>query len=602
MPSWIISPAAIIAAMPCAASLPTPIRTLLVANRGEIAVRVIRAAHELGIRAIAVYGDGEHGAMHARLADEAWTIPSTASIPYLDIPAVIEIARRGNADAIHPGYGFLAENPDFARACDGAGIVFVGPSATAIAAMGDKIEARRIAAAAGVPVVPGSDGPVASPSAALAWGAEHGYPVAVKASGGGGGRGFRVARGPEEMEAAFLGASGEAARSFANPEVYLERYLDDPRHIEVQLMADAQGRILAIGDRDCSVQRRHQKLIEEAPAPGIPDGTRKAMADAAIALARAVAYRGAGTVEFLLDASGQFAFLEMNTRIQVEHPVTELTTGIDLVREQILVAGGAPLSFGVVDVVPRGHAIECRINAEDPGKGFAPVSGTIARFQPPAGMGVRVDSAAESGSRIHPAYDSLVAKVVAWGRNRSEATARMRRALLELDVTGVPTTREFHLRLLDHPAWQDGTATTTFLDRHPEVLPPPAEPLPAAELGDGTPFEVVAEVDGHRFDVRVHGEAKPAFNSAPLPRPKAPSRLDSDRSADDTLLRSPIQGTVVRLAVNPGESVMRGQTVCVVEAMKMENDVTAHRAGVLKTVAATPGMAVRVGDPIAEIT
>jgi acetyl-CoA/propionyl-CoA carboxylase, biotin carboxylase, biotin carboxyl carrier protein len=602
MPSWIISPAAIIAAMPCAASLPTPIRTLLVANRGEIAVRVIRAAHELGIRAIAVYGDGEHGAMHARLADEAWTIPSTASIPYLDIPAVIEIARRGNADAIHPGYGFLAENPDFARACDGAGIVFVGPSATAIAAMGDKIEARRIAAAAGVPVVPGSDGPVASPSAALAWGAEHGYPVAVKASGGGGGRGFRVARGPEEMEAAFLGASGEAARSFANPEVYLERYLDDPRHIEVQLMADAQGRILAIGDRDCSVQRRHQKLIEEAPAPGIPDGTRKAMADAAIALARAVAYRGAGTVEFLLDASGQFAFLEMNTRIQVEHPVTELTTGIDLVREQILVAGGAPLSFGVVDVVPRGHAIECRINAEDPGKGFAPVSGTIARFQPPAGMGVRVDSAAESGSRIHPAYDSLVAKVVAWGRNRSEATARMRRALLELDVTGVPTTREFHLRLLDHPAWQDGTATTTFLDRHPEVLPPPAEPLPAAELGDGTPFEVVAEVDGHRFNVRVHGEAKPAFNSAPLPRPKAPSRLDSDRSADDTLLRSPIQGTVVRLAVGPGDSVVRGQTVCVVEAMKMENDVTAHRAGVLRTVAATPGMAVRVGDPIAEIT
>ena len=593
--------AAIIAFMPGAASLPTPIRTLLVANRGEIAVRVIRAAHELGLRAVAIYGDGEHEAMHARLADEAWRIPSTAPIPYLDIPAVVEIARRGNADAIHPGYGFLAENPEFARACAGASIIFVGPPTEAIAAMGDKIEARRIAAAAGVPVVPGSDGPVDSASAALAWGAEHGYPVAVKASGGGGGRGFRVARGPQEMEAAFLGASGEAARSFANPEVYLERYLDDPRHIEVQLMADAHGRIIAVGDRDCSVQRRHQKLLEEAPAPGIPDRTRAAMADAAVALARAVAYRGAGTVEFLLDANGQFAFLEMNTRIQVEHPVTEVTTGIDLVREQILVAGGAPLSFALDDVVPRGHAIECRINAEDPGKDFAPIPGTITGFQVPAGMGVRVDSAAESGSRIHPAYDSLIAKVVAWGRDRGEATARMRRALLEFDVTGVPTTREFHLRLLDHPEWQLGVATTTFLDRHPEVLPPPAEVFPTAEPGGETPFEVVAEVDGRRFEVLVHGEAKPAFSAVSLPRPKAPSKPDSDRSGDDTLLRSPIQGTVVRIAVQPGDSVVRGQTVCVVEAMKMENDVTAHRAGVLTTVSATPGMAVRVGEPIAEI-
>src|SRR5215210_4968855 len=297
------------------------------------------------------------------------------------------------------------------------------------------------------------------------------------------------------MEAAFFGAAGEAARSFANPEVYLERYLDDPRHIEVQLMADAHGQIIAVGDRDCSVQRRHQKLIEEAPAPNIPDGTRKAMADAAVALARAVAYRGAGTVEFLLDASGQFAFLEMNTRIQVEHPVTEMTTGIDLVREQILVAGGAPLSFAVEDVVPRGHAIECRINAEDPSKGFAPVPGTITHFQPPAGMAVRVDSAAESGSRIHPTYDSLIAKVVAWGRDRGEATARMRRALLELGVRGVPTTREFHLRLLGHPEWQRGAATTTFLDRYPEVLPPPAAPFATTESGDERPFEVVAEVD-----------------------------------------------------------------------------------------------------------
>src|SRR5215211_1641287 len=598
----IVLAAVIIAAMPGVRSPQTPIRTLLIANRGEIAVRVVRAAHELGLRAVAIYGEGEHEVMHVRLADDAWRIASAATIPYLDIPAIIEIARRSGADAIHPGYGFLAENPDFAQASADAGIVFVGPPAEAIAAMGDKIEARRIAAAAGVPVVPGSDGPVDSASAALAWGAEHGYPVAVKASGGGGGRGFRVARAPEEMESAFLGASGEAARSFANPEVYLERYLDDPRHIEVQLMADAHGQIIAVGDRDCSVQRRHQKLIEEAPAPGIPEETRKAMADAAVALARAVAYRGAGTVEFLLDAGGKFAFLEMNTRIQVEHPVTEMTTGIDLVREQILVACGAPLSFAVEDVVARGHAIECRINAEDPGKGFAPVPGTITRFQPPAGMGVRVDSAAESGSRIHPAYDSLIAKVVAWGRDRGEARARMRRALLELDVAGVPTTRQFHLRLLDHPEWQCGAATTTFLDQYPEVIPPPANlPLSVAS-GDEAPFETVAEVDGHRFVVRVYGDAKPAASEVSLQRPKAPSKPDSGRSGDDRLLRSPIQGTVVRVPVATGDSVVRGQTVCVVEAMKMENDVTAHRAGMLTTVAAAPGMAVRVGDPIAEIT
>ena len=598
----IILAAAIIAAMPDVTVRHTPIRTLLVANRGEIAVRVIRAAHDLGIRAVAVYGEGEQQAMHVRLADDAWCIPSAAPIPYLDISAIIEIARRCGADAVHPGYGFLSENPDFARASADAGIVFVGPPAEAIAAMGDKIEARRIAAAAGVPVVPGSDGPVGAPPDALAWGAEHGYPVAVKASGGGGGRGFRVARGPEEMEAAFLGASGEAARSFANPEVYLERYLADPRHIEVQLMADGRGQIIAVGDRDCSVQRRHQKLIEEAPAPDIRQETRQAMASAAVALAHAVSYRGAGTVEFLLDADGHFAFLEMNTRIQVEHPVTEMTTGIDLVREQILVAGGAPLSFAVENTVPRGHAIECRINAEDPGKGFTPAPGAITRFHPPAGMGVRVDSAAESGSSIHSAYDSLIAKVVTWGRDREEATARMRRALAELDVEGVPTTREFHLRLLDHPGWQRGRTTTTFLDQHPEVLPPPADAAPTIELSDQGPFEVVTEVGGRRFEVRVYGASTPVTDTVRSGRPKPPAKSATDRSGENALLRSPIQGTVVRVTVAPGDAVTRGQTVCVVEAMKMENDVTAHRDGVLAAVAAAPGMAVRVGDPIAEIT
>jgi acetyl-CoA/propionyl-CoA carboxylase biotin carboxyl carrier protein len=580
----------------------TPITTVLIANRGEIAVRVIRSGRELGLRTIAIYGAGEHDAMHTRLADDAWAIPSETAIPYLDIPAILDIARRAGADAVHPGYGFLAENAAFATACADAGIAFVGPPAAAIAAMGDKIEARRIAAAAGVPIVAGSDGPLESVADALAWGAEHGYPVAVKASGGGGGRGFRVAHGPGEMEAAFLGASGEAARSFANPEVYLERYLDDPRHIEVQLMADAHGTVIAVGDRDCSVQRRHQKLLEEAPAPGIPAETRRAMADAAVALARAVDYRGAGTVEFLLDASGDFAFLEMNTRIQVEHPVTEMTTGIDLVREQLLVASGAPLSFTETDTLARGHAIECRINAEDPGRGFTPVAGTITHFKVPAGMGVRVDSAAESGFAVHPAYDSLIAKVVAWGRNRAEATARMQRALAELAVEGVPTTRDFHQRLLAHPAWQSGQASTTFLDRHPEVIPPPAETATEPSTTTAAPFEVVAEVDGHRFRVRLHGDAAPTVSGQrPSRRPPPPSQSSSERAVDGALLISPIQGTVVRVLAAEGDFVTRGQTICAIEAMKMENDVAAHRDGVLSSLSVTPGKAVRVGDPIAEI-
>jgi len=582
---------------------PAPITTLLIANRGEIALRVIRAARELGIRTVAIYGEDEQDALHSRLADDAWRIPSTAAIPYLDIPAILEIAQRAGADAAHPGYGFLAENPAFARACAEAEIVFVGPSPEAIAAMGDKIAARGIAQAAGVPIVPGSEGPVATVDDALRWGETHGYPVAVKASAGGGGRGFRVARGADEMAAAFHGASGEAARSFANPEVYLERYFDDPRHIEVQIMADHHGQVVAVGDRDCSLQRRHQKLLEEAPAPGVPATTRRAMANAAVALARAVDYRGAGTVEFLLARDGSFAFLEMNTRIQVEHPVTEMTTGIDLVREQLLIAGGAPLSFTADDVAPRGHAIECRLNAEDPGRGFAPAPGTILRYREPAGMGIRVDSAATAGAVILPAYDSLIAKLIAWGRDRDEAAARMRRALVELDVAGVPTTREFHLNVLNHPAWQAGAVATTFLDHHPEVIPPPANPPQPLDGTSKEAVEITAEVEGRRFAVRLHGVPPPSSRGNSLGRrPLAPQRPDIARpGADGAQLRSPIQGTVVRVVAEPGGAVRRGETVCVVEAMKMENEVAAHRDGVLTRIAATPGTAVRVGDLLAEI-
>jgi acetyl-CoA/propionyl-CoA carboxylase biotin carboxyl carrier protein len=469
--------------------------------------------------------------------------------------------------------------------------------------MGDKISARRMAHAAGVPIVPGSEGPVASVDEALRWGETYGYPVAVKASAGGGGRGFRVARGADEMAEAFHGASSEAARSFANPEVYLERYLDEPRHVEVQIIADHHGQVVGVGDRDCSLQRRHQKLLEVAPAPGVPAATRRAMAEAAVVLARAVDYRGAGTVEFLLAGDGSFAFLEMNTRIQVEHPVTEMTTGIDLVQEQLLVAGGAPLSFTANDVAPHGHALECRLNAEDPGRGFVPTPGAITRYREPAGMGIRVDSAAAAGAVILPTYDSLIAKLIAWGRDRDEAAARMRRALVELDVAGVPTTREFHLNVLNHPVWQAGAVSTAFLDHHPEVIPPPAAPLQAPDGTPEEPVEITAEVEGRRFAVRLHG-APPRLSPGTDRgrRPLAPRRSDAaGPGADGAQLRSPIQGTVVRVVAESGAAVRRGDTICVVEAMKMENEVAAHRDGVVMRLVAKPGTAVRVGDLLAEI-
>jgi acetyl-CoA/propionyl-CoA carboxylase biotin carboxyl carrier protein len=581
------------------------LRTLLIANRGEIAVRVIRAARQLGLRTIAVYSDGEQDALHVRLADDAWRLDSAAPIPYLDQDAILRVAADAGADAIHPGYGFLAENAGFARACAAAGLVFVGPPPEAIAAMGDKIEARRLAAAAGVPMVAGTDGPVASAEEAQVWADTHGYPVAVKASGGGGGRGFRVARSAAGIADAFTGASGEAGRFFANPEVYLERYLDDPRHIEVQLMADSHGHVIAVGDRDCSIQRRHQKLIEEAPAPGIPAETRAAMAEAAVSLARAVGYVSAGTVEFLLGADGTFAFLEMNTRIQVEHPVTEMTTGIDLVREQLLVAAGAPLSFGVDDVAANGHAIEVRLNAEDPGRNFTPAPGTITAFHAPAGMGVRVDSAAFSGAIISPTYDSMIAKVITWGRDRDEATARLIGALEELQVEGVPTTREFALNVLRHPAWSADPPATTFLERWPEVIPPPAETPAAPTAESTTPETVITEVNGRRFTVRVHGlpmrTAATASSASSRSRPNVPNSSRGGAGASGPTLRSPLHGTLVRVLVAEGDTVTRGQPICIVEAMKMENDVVAHRDGTLEKLLATAGATVSVGDALAEI-
>lgn len=589
------------------------LRRVLIANRGEIAIRVIRACRELGISPVAVYGEGEANALHVRLADDAYRIPAGPTLPYLDATAIVALAVQAGADAIHPGYGFLAENAGFAEACAAAGLTFVGPPAAAIRAMGDKVEARKIAIAAGVPVVPGSDGPIASVDVGRAWAEENGYPVAVKAAAGGGGRGFRVARHPEEFDAAFTGSSGEAERYFANPTVYLERYLERPRHIEAQIFADLQGNVVFLGERDCSVQRRHQKLLEETPSPAVTPETRRQIGEAAVALARAVDYVGAGTIECMLTADGKFYFLEMNTRIQVEHTVTESVTGIDLVREQLLVASGQPLSFTQDDVVSHGHAIECRINAEDAGRDFAPTPGTVTRFRAPNGHGVRVDTAFEDGAEIMPQYDSLIAKLVVWGRDRAEALARTGRALAEFQIEGVPSTVPFHQRLIQHPAFAAGEATTSFLPEHPEVLPAAAERLTPSTSSNGVDVtDITAEVNGRRLTVRIHGlpttavatTAAPASNGTATrrsPRHERPRAGSGGPGHDGAELTSPLQGTVLRLTIEPGATVAQGDLVCVVEAMKMENEITAHRPGTVTSLAVSKGDSVKIGTILAVI-
>jgi acetyl-CoA/propionyl-CoA carboxylase biotin carboxyl carrier protein len=582
-----------------------PFSRVLIANRGEIAVRIARACRELGISPIAVYGEGEEQARHVRACDDAYRIPPGTSMPYLDIPALIEIARRSGAQAIHPGYGFLAENDRFAEAAESAGLAFIGPTPQSMRAMGDKIEARKVAVAAGVPVTPGTDGPVANVAEARAWAAQHGYPVAVKASAGGGGRGFRVARSEADLEEAFLGSTGEAQRYFANPTVYLERYFDRPRHVEVQVFADTYGNVVAVGERDCSVQRRHQKLIEETPSPAVTPAIRQRLFGASVALAAAVDYRGAGTCEFLLAADGSFYFLEMNTRIQVEHTVTEEVTGFDLVKEQILIAAGAPLSFGAADVIPRGHAVQCRINAEDAGRDFKPTPGTVTRFRQPEGPGIRVDTAMEDGGVILPMYDSLLAKLVTWGRDRDEAIDRMRRALSEFEIEGVPTTIPFHARVLETDSFRSGDVTTAFLPEHPEVIPPPTVSLVLPETASNGKAEVVVEVNNRRFTVSLpEGISLNGQNSSGLRKATPGKRYGRSTKAATAIgpdLTSPIQGTVIRVSVEPGQSVTQGTLICVVEAMKMENEIVAHRDGVVSSLPVQPGLPVKIGTVLATI-
>lgn len=579
------------------------IRSVLVANRGEIALRIMRACREEGMQTVAIVTPDEGAPIHARYADEVITLQSGQALAYLDIEAVLRAATEAAVDAIHPGYGFLAENSRFAEACERAGFIFVGPSASAIRSMGDKVEARAIAVKAGVPLVPGTDGPVDA-AGARAFGEQYGYPVALKASAGGGGRGFRVAQSADEIEDAWSAASGEAERYFNDPTVYAERYLSRPRHVEIQVMADMHGNVIGLGERDCSIQRRHQKLVEESPSPVLDEAMRAAMNETAERLAKAVDYVGAGTVEFLVHEN-EFYFLEMNTRVQVEHPVTEEVTGIDIVREQLRVASGKPLSFSERPAL-LGHAIEVRVNAEDPGRGFSPSPGTLTAFAPPSGFGVRVDTGFEAGGDVDPRFDNLIAKLIVRGRDRQEALSRLSRALADFEVDGVATTIPLFRALLRDADFVAGTYDTGFLERSgvPSRIMP-FDPGDASEE-DGSQ-EIVVKVDGRPYRVRVPGDWAGSGGNNHQPRRAArrsrsgaTGTAGSGPAGDE--LKSPIQGTVLSVAVEEGATVEVGQLVCIVEAMKMENEITAHKGGVIASLGVEAGKAVKMGATLAVIT
>ena len=586
---------------------------VLVANRGEIAIRVMRTLKEMGIASVGVYSEVDRDAPHVREADEAFLIgPPAPAESYLSVDRLLDTARQAGAQAIHPGYGFLAENAAFARACEEGEILFIGPPATAIEAMGSKTRARELMAEAGVPIVPGTTAAVESVAEAEREAKEIGYPVACKAAGGGGGKGFRVASSEEELEEAFEGAAREGEKFFSDPTVYLERYLEDPRHVEVQVLADSHGNVIQLGERDCSIQRRHQKLIEEAPAPHVDDEMRERIGKIAIEAAAAVGYRSAGTVEGL-QAGDDYFFLEMNTRVQVEHCVTEMVTGIDIVREQVLVAAGEEVSVKQEDVELRGHAIECRINAEAAHKSFAPAPGRITSYAEPAGPGIRVDSGVRAGSEVTPLYDPLIAKLVAWDVDRERATARMLRALGEYEIGGVATLIPFHAALLATEQWRRAETCRDLLG-DPDWLKSlaPGEPAKPTDGEEGKPettertYQV--EVDGRLHTVKVIGAAAPvAANPAATAGLSRPPRRQRGAAgapapgATETLV-SPIQGTVLRVPVSEGEDVAEGGLICVIEAMKMENEITAHRAGKVSDLNVREGGAVAAGDVIARIT
>ncbi|HEY1358446.1 MAG TPA: acetyl-CoA carboxylase biotin carboxylase subunit [Thermoleophilaceae bacterium] len=582
---------------------------VLVANRGEIAVRVMRTLEELGIGSVAVYSEPDRDAPHVKRADEAYLIgPGPAAESYLVVEKILEVAEKAGAEAVHPGYGFLAENAAFSRACDEAGVTFIGPGPDAIDAMGSKTKARELMQEAGVPIVPGTTDPVETvEDAKKIIDEDIGYPVAIKAAGGGGGKGFAVAESEDKLEEAFERAAREGEKFFADSTVYLERYLPDPRHVEVQVLADSHGNVVHLFERDCSVQRRHQKLIEESPAPAVDPDLREKIGKIGTDAAKAVDYRSAGTIEGLLQ-DGEYFFLEMNTRVQVEHCVTEMVTGIDIVREQVKIAAGEELSFGQDDIVIRGHAIECRINAEDASKNFAPAPGKVGHYVEPAGPFVRVDSGAEEGYEVLPLYDPMIAKLIVWDVDRVASTKRMLRALGEYEIGGLKTLIPFHQALLDTEQWGNGETCRDLIEDKKwlkELAFPKPEKKDDEEAEDeSVEREYAVEVSGRKFDVKVIGPPASPNGAAAGPVKKPPQRRERGAGGGGGApgeLVSPLQGTVLKVAVEKGADVDEGALICVIEAMKMENEITAPSSGTIEELGVSEGGAIATGDTIAVI-
>jgi acetyl-CoA/propionyl-CoA carboxylase biotin carboxyl carrier protein len=586
------------------------LRKVLIANRGEIAVRVIRACRDAGLGSVAVYADPDRDAPFTRLADEAFALGgTTAAQSYLDFDKVIGAARQAGADGIHPGYGFLSENADFAQAVIDADITWIGPSPRAIRALGDKVTARHIARRAGAPLVPGTNGPVSGADEVEAFADEYGLPVAIKAAFGGGGRGMKVARARKEIAELYESAVREATSAFGRGECFVERYLDKPRHVEAQVLADTHGNVIVVGTRDCSLQRRFQKLVEEAPAPFLSDEQRATIHSAARAICREAGYHGAGTVEFLVTRDGLISFLEVNTRLQVEHPVSEETSGLDLVREQFRIAEGAKLTI-TEDPHPRGHSIEFRINGEDAGRNFLPAPGTVTSISFPAGPGVRVDAGVQAGSVIGGQFDSLLAKLIVTGSDRARALQRSRRALAEFRVEGMATVLDFHRAVVNEPAFasdtEDGfTVHTRWIETEWDN---PVQPFTAATDADSDTAErqtVVVEVGGRRLEVSLPGDLALGTGAAggggarKAPRKRAGGKGGATVSGD--AVTAPMQGTIIKVAVTDGDCVSAGDLVVVLEAMKMENPVTAHKDGVITGLSAEAGGSISQGTVICEI-
>ncbi len=581
------------------------LRKVLVANRGEIAVRVIRACRDAGLASVAVYAEGDRDAPFVTLADEAFALGGTTPADsYLKAAKLLDVAARAGADAVHPGYGFLAENADFAQAVIDTGLIWIGPSPQAIRDLGDKVTARQLAAKTGAPLVPGTKDPVSGPEEVVVFAREHGLPVAIKAAFGGGGRGLKVARTIEEIPELFDSAVREAVSSFGRGECFVERYLDQPRHVEAQMLADQHGTVVVVGTRDCTLQRRHQKLVEEAPAPFLSAEQRNTIQDAARLICAEAGYTGAGTVEFLVGPEGTISFLEVNTRLQVEHPVSEETTGLDLVREQFRIAAGERLSI-TADPTPRGHAIEFRINAEDPARGFLPVPGVVTVFDPPSGPGVRLDTGVRAGTVISGQFDSMLAKLIVVGADREQALARSRRALAEFTVEGLPTVIPFHRAVLDDPAFAatDGEHFTVHTRWIETEFSAQLQPYGATEeVPSPVPRQtVVVEVGGRRLEVSLPGDLTPRGGGAGRAKPRRRSGGRARAASGDTVL-APMQGTVVRVAVSEGDPVAPGDLIVVLEAMKMENPVTAHKAGTITGLKTQAGTSITQGTVLCTIT